>query len=932
MRPPARIALALALAGLAVVGVAVAAGATSLFDGRVGPSLRLLGNGRHLTPQGRMTRVGNFPTGGAVTRDGRFYWTVSTGRGFNDVRIVSVRTGRIVQIVPLPGASGGIAMDPTKSVAYVSGAADSGHKDEQRPGLPGRQGDVIHVFRYTPSGGATETGTIGVPPPSNAPDPQNFPPTDTLGKKVSWPDRLAVSGDGRTLLVPLNLADQAAIVDVAGKGVRYVATGSYPYGAAILRDGRTGLVSNEAPGTVSVIDLQAGTKSKDIQVGSHLSHPEAIAVDPRADRAYVAIANTDQVAVIDTKRLEVERTLSVGRPEGNGTSPVALTTTPDGSQLVVAEAGADELAVFQLPSATGARRSAAQRRAAHILNHEARAAVTPRPADFSLIGRIPVASYPADVAVTPANANPCTVTRKRTRHRLPRRKAGISAKRKAKPRTPLCAKLLWVAGKGLGVGPNPHGPNPYAINDDNALSQNYLPSIVNGVAGALDYPSTARIRGLAPAAAQQLRPSNAQAPPPGTPLRAGGPIKHIFYIVKENRTYDQVLGDEARGDGDPNLALFGRRVTPNHHALAERFGLLDHTYANSEASIDGHFWASAAKVSDYVHKNWNQNYGDRNRPYDFGVYAVTWPGNGFIFDQLERQGISYFNFGEAVAGVVGLFPDKDRTDADTAQVNAKFAKSDLGVPYPAECFPNDAFIFKNGIDQNTASDASPPAGFPPNTESRADCFRTKFNLQLANNSVPAFTYITLPMDHTEGATPGHPTPRAYVANNDYALGQVVDTVSHSSIWKESAIFVIEDDSQDGADHVDAHRIPAFVISPFAKQGAVVHTRYDFLSVMRSMELILGMKPLGLFDDLATPMYDVFTPNPDNGDPYSAIQPTWPLNERNANTRANQRLAGGLNLQQPDRVSQRSLDRQIWKTIYGPNSEPPPPGPNANPGQ
>jgi DNA-binding beta-propeller fold protein YncE len=901
---------------LALAGIGVATAAVSLTDGRIGPSLRLLGNGRHLTPQGRMTRVGNFPTGGAVTRDGRFYWTVSTGRGFNDARILSVRTGRIVQTVPLPGASGGIAMDPTQSVAYVSGVADSGHKDEQRPGLPGRDGDVIHVLRYTPAGTATETGTIAVPPPSDAPDPQNFPPnvprpTDNVGK-LSWPDRLAVSGDGRTLLVPLNLADRAAIVDVASKGVRYVATGSYPYGAAILRDGRTGLVSNEAPGTVSVIDLQAGTKTKDIQVGSHLSHPEAIAVDPRADRAYVAIAHTDQVAVLDTRRLEVERTLSVGRPEGNGTAPVALTTTPDGSQLVVAEAGADELAVFQL-----------------------------RPADFSLIGRIPVGSYPADVDVAPSSANPCTVVRKRKRHRVPRRRsAHVSRKHrprrkrraKAKPMTPLCAKLLWVAGKGLGVGPNPHGPNPYVINDDNALSQNYLPSLVNGVAGVLDYPSTDRIRALTPAAAQQLRPSNSPAAPRGTPLHAGGPIKHVFYIVKENRTYDQVLGDDSRGDGDPNLALFGRKVTPNHHALAQRFPLLDHTYANSEASIDGHFWTSAAKVSDYVHKNWNQNYGDRKRPYDFGVYAVTWPGNGFIFDQLERQGISYFNFGEAVAGVVGEFPDKDRTTEDAVQVNAKFAKSDLGVPYPAECFPNDAFIFKNAIDQNTVSDASPPPGYPPNTESRADCFRTKFNLQLANNSVPAFTYITLPMDHTEGATPGQPTPRAYVANNDYALGQVVDTISHSSIWKESAIFVIEDDSQDGADHVDAHRIPAFVISPFAKQDAVVHTRYDFLSVIHSMELILGMRPLGLFDDLATPMYDAFTSGPDNGDPYSAIQATWPLNERNAKTRANQRLAGGLNLQQPDRVSQRALDRQIWKTVYGPNSEPPPPGPNATPGQ
>jgi DNA-binding beta-propeller fold protein YncE/phospholipase C len=953
MRLNARIVVGLALAIVALAGIGVAIAAVVAPDGRIGPSMRLLGNGRHLTPQGRMTRVGNFPTGGALSTDGRFYWTVSTGRGFNDIRIVSVRTGRIVQIVPLPGASGGIAMDPTQPVAYVSGVADSEHKDQQRPGAPGRQGDVLHVFHYTKAGTATETGTIPVPPPSDSPDPQNFPPTDTVGKKVSWPDRLAVSRDGRTLLVPLNLADRAAIVDVPSKGVRYVTTGSYPYGAAILRDGRTGLVSNESPGTVSVIDLQAGTKTKDIQVGSHLSHPEAIALDPRADRAYVAIANTDQVAVIDTKQLAVERTLSVGRPEGNGTSPVALTVTPDGSQLVVAEAGADELAVFQLPSAAGARSSALQRRAAAVLTHEARAAAarapsasgdpddaprataaaTPRPADYSLVGRIPVASYPADVQVAPASANPCTARRKRTHHRLPRRRAGIAAKRKAAtPRTPMCAKLLWVAGKGLGVGPNPNGPNPYVINDDNALAQSYLPSIVNGVAGALDYPSTDRVRALTPAASTQLRPSNAEAAPPGTPLRPGGPIKHVFYIVKENRTYDQILGDESRGDGDPNLALFGRQVTPNHHALAERFGLLDHVYANSEASIDGHFWASAAKVSDYVHKNWNQNYGARNRPYDFGVYSVTWPGNGFIFDQLERQSISWFNFGEAVAGVVGLFPDKDRTTEETQQVNAKFAKSDLGTPYPAQCFPNDAFIFKDGINQNTTSDASPPAGFPANTESRADCFKQKFTLQVAQNNVPAFTYITLPMDHTEGATPGQPTPRAYVANNDYGLAQVVDTISHSSIWKESAIFVIEDDSQDGADHVDAHRIPAFVISPYAKRGAVVHTRYDFLSVIRSMELIIGMKPLGLFDQLATPMYDAFTSNPDNGEPYSAISPTWPLNERNANTRANQRLAGGLNFRDTDRVPQVVLDRQLWKSVYGPNSEPPPPGPNAAPGQ
>jgi len=247
--------------------------------------------------------------------------------------------------------------------------------------------------------------------------------------------------------------------------------------------------------------------------------------------------------------------------------------------------------------------------------------------------------------------------------------------------------------------------------------------------------------------------------------------------------------------------------------------------------------------------------------------------------------------------------------------------------------PFDGFhLFRRLVSgQLIEREPSTPAGFPPNTESRADCFKQKFTTQVATNNVPAFTYITLPMDHTEGATPGHPTPRAYVANNDYGLAQVVDTISHSSIWKDSAIFVIEDDSQDGADHVDAHRIPAFVISPYAKRGAVVHTRYDFLSVIRSMELILGMNPLGLFDHLATPMYDAFTSTADNGEPYSAISPTWPLNERNANTRANQRAAGGLNLQRPDRVPQRVLDRQLWKSVFGQNSEPPPPGPNASAG-
>jgi YVTN family beta-propeller protein len=902
---PSRRRLGLAAIVLATAGGAVAV-AQSGDDGRIGPDRALLNNGRHLRPFGTLTKVGQFPTGAALTPNGRYYWTVSTGRGRADVRIVSVRSRRVIQTLVLPGSSGGIAMDPRHPVAYVSGVADSARKDQQTPpDTPGRAGDVIHVYRYSVrTGRATEQPPIPVLAPASAAPPQDFPPAPT-GAKVAWPDRLAVSPDGHTLLVPLNLADQAAIVDTGTKAVRYVATGSYPYGAAILRDGHTGLVSNEAPGTVSVIDLDAARKVKDIQVGPHLSHPEAIAVDPKAARAYVALANSDQVSVIDTKALRVERTLSVERPEGLGTAPVDVAVTAGGRNLLVAEAGADEIAVFQLPGAVRANRSRTRAAGERVLVHELgapdrdgegeaeepedRVGIAAAGGDWRLIGRIPTAQYPTDVATARG-------------------------------------KLVWLSGKGLGVGPNPNGPNPAAPADsDDAIgSTQYLPLLNVGAAGIAAYPSRRRLARLTVTADRQLRPTNAEEAPVGTPLRPDGPIKHVFYIVRENRTYDQIMGDDARGDGDPKLTLFGDQITPNAHALARRFPLLDHFYANSEASIDGHFWTSAANVSDYVNKNWFQNYAGRRRPYDFGVYAISWPANGFLFDQAERQGISYYNYGEAVAGDVGLFPDKDRTAEDLAEVNRKFAKSDLGAN---GCFANDTSVGTDSITGVEVYDSSVPVGAKPGATSRFDCLRLKLTAQIATGTVPALNYITLPNDHTRTLEAGARTPRAMIADNDEALGKVVDLISHSAIWKQSAIFVVEDDSQDGADHVDAHRIPAFVVSPFAKQGAIVHARYDFLSAIRSMELILGMKPLGLFDRLATPMYDAFTADAANAAPFDAIPAKISLVERNpggtAGALAAARLPQGL-----DRASQADMDRLLWQSVHGAGSTPPPPGPDA----
>src|SRR3954471_5625106 len=356
---------------------------------------------------GKLTALGNFPAGAALTTNGRFLWTLSAGRGANDIRIVQVaatlrckkprrarhrlrgralrryrkrvrryrscrrrrarQVGKVVQVIPMPGVDGGIAMAADGRTAYVSGTPESEHKDQKvAADIPGKQGDTIHVFHYDGRRGkASRAGTIDVPPPSGTslpqatplaipgtvPPPQDFPPTST--KPQSWPRDLALTPDGKTLLAALNLADRAAVVDIKTKRVRYVETGRYPYGAAITPDGKRGLVSNETDGTVSVIDLAGASKIKDIQVGPHLSHPESIAVDPKAPRAYVAVTHQDLIAVIDTRKLTVERTLSVARPEGNGTAPVAVKVTRDGCFLLSADSGEDAVAVFALPRSNG---------------------------------------------------------------------------------------------------------------------------------------------------------------------------------------------------------------------------------------------------------------------------------------------------------------------------------------------------------------------------------------------------------------------------------------------------------------------------------------------------------------------------------------------------------------------------------------------------
>jgi len=846
------IAVAVVLALGAGAAEAVVSGGT----GVIGPVNQIQPTGRQLHPTGKLVELGNFPTGGALTPDGRFLWTLSTGYGRNDIRIVKVGlnrghgTSRIVQNILMPGLDGGIAIAPSGRTAYVSGLAESPYKDLQVPAnVPGRGGDVIDVFKINPqTGHATRNGVIGVPPPANAPVEQAYPPVTT---KASWPQDLAVSPDGKTLLAALNLADMAAVINTRTRHVRYVSVGHYPYGAAITTNGRYGLVSSETQATVSVIRLATARVVKTIQVGPHLADSEGIAVDPTAPLAFVANANEDVIAVIDTNGMRVQGMLSLMRTQGNGTTPTAVSVTGDGCDLLSSDSGEDAVAVFALSTASQCNAGARGKRQVRR---------------FELIGRIPVASYPTFAAAPSVHA-----------------------------------PMTWIAAYGIGVGPNLNGPNPESPldNDNQIIHFQYLPMIIRGDAGVLQFPSDKQIRRLTPVADRELTPTDSESPPADTPIRPNGPIQHVFFIVKENRTYDQVFGDISRGDGDPKLTLFGANVTPNMHALATRFPLLDHVYADSLASVEGHYWTDSGAVPPYVIRNWPQSnlYAQRGRPLDFGLTEAAQAATGSIFDRAVSAGISFYNYGEVIgAGLAAPLSDKDRTPAEKVQEQQVLDGSDVAVfgggpAYPggpslAACYSDPAFSIFSPFGQPNVDnfDSSLPPGAPAGSHSRYACWLARFQQQLAHNVVPAINYITLPLDHTQGVAPSDRTPDADVADNDWALGEIVDTISHSSIWDSSLILVVEDDAQDGADHVDAHRIPALVISPYARQGAVIHNRYDELSFLRTLEIIVGMKPANLAEALAVPLYDAFGSTPSNIAPYDAITPAVNMTAINGNTR------------------------------------------------
>jgi hypothetical protein len=366
-------------------------------------------------------------------------------------------------------------------------------------------------------------------------------------------------------------------------------------------------------------------------------------------------------------------------------------------------------------------------------------------------------------------------------------------------------------------------------------------------------------------------------------LHTGGdpsPIKHVFYIIKENRTYDQVLGDMKEGNGDSSLCIFGEKVTPNQHKLAREFALFDNFYVNSEVSADGHNWSTAGYATDYVEKTWPTQYGGRGGEYDFeGGQVAAAPASGYLWTIAAKHNVSFRSYGEFITAdeIVGK-PGVPREKGLEGHFAPFYRGWDLDF--------SDVDRFKE--------------------------WNKEFSEFEKNGTLPQLCIMHLPNDHTAGSKNGALSPRAYVAQNDYGLGLIVDRISKSKFWMETAIFVLEDDAQNGPDHVDAHRSTCFVISPFIKKHDVNHTT---ASMLRTMELILGLPPMSQYDAAAAPMFNAFTTRADT-ERYTADAPRWDLNERNKKGSFGQALMDKFNLKKEDDVPDREFSEIIWRVVTG----------------
>ena len=461
-------------------------------------------------------------------------------------------------------------------------------------------------------------------------------------------------------------------------------------------------------------------------------------------------------------------------------------------------------------------------------------------------------------------------------------------------------KILVSNGKGLTSRANPYGPDPTRRGQEvvyqeggqeQKIKVQYIGGLFRGTLQILDIPD-AKQMGLYSKAVYNNTPYTKEGEMTSVgeegnpvPMKVGdkSPIKYVFYIIKENRTYDQVLGDMPEGNGDPSLVLFGENITPNQHAIAREFVLLDNFYVNGEVSADGHSWTMGAYATDFLEKNWPTSYGGRGGTYPGeGNREIANNKNGWLWDACARKGVSYRSYGEFV---------------DNFKANVPVLRNHFCKP----------FVGWNLSIRDTV---------------RFRWWKHDFDSLLAINALPQLSTIRFGNNHTEGLSLGKPTPFAHVADNDLAVGMFMDYLSHSPVWKNSLVLIVEDDAQNGPDHVDAHRSPALLAGGFVKQGFVDHTAYTTTSLLRTMELILGLPPMTQYDAAATPVWRSLDSSQDHP-AFNARPVNVNLNDKNTARSSWQRLSETFDFTAEDKVNDFQFNEVLWRAVKGLDSPCPP---------
>lgn len=651
-------------------------------------------------------------------------------------------------------------------------------------------------------------------------------------KEKIWLAGLDVDEAGSVAYVAGKESRRLYAVDLNRRAVlRSVALPATPYGVAFEAPSQSVWVSLWGASAVARFDAGTLALQDSIRVGDH---PSAMELSPGGSYLWVTNSNLNTVSVIDIAARKVIETLNTAMSPiaPPGSTPNALAIDASRKRLYVANADNNCLTVFDV-SNPGRSRS---------------------------LGFIPVGWYPTALRVHPATG-----------------------------------EVFVANGKGFTSAPNPLGPNPMKRSKE----EEYIGAMFKGTLSRIAAPDDVALAAYSAQVCRNNRYTDEKSARPGTdpahpiPPATGGtsPIKYVFYVIKENRTYDQVFGDLPQGNGDPYLCLFPENVTPNLHALAREFVLLDNFYADAEVSADGHNWSMGAYATDYVEKTWPTMYGGRGGEYVYeGPDPIAFPSSGYIWDQCRRHGRTYRTYGEFVVN-----PD---APGDSAQPSA-------------ESLAGHVAPFFRGWDLGY-SDVE-----------RVKSWMKEFDEFERTGALPQFQIIRLPNDHTEGTRSGSLSPRAYVAQNDLAVGMLVERITHSKFWKESAIFIIEDDAQNGPDHVDAHRTEALVISPFVRRHTVDSEMYSTSSMLRTMELILGLPPLTQFDASATPMYASFGPEP-NRAPYTCLPAQYDIHERNSTNAVGQARSNEMDFSTEDAIPDVELNELVWKSIRGEQSEMPAP--------